>query len=825
MSSFHGRVVSVKLFVVFIIFAFASADLKSTQAQGVHNLDTGESFITITEAIDDADTLEGHTISVDPGTYNEYLEVDKQLTLQSTSGNPVDTVITSGSYYIVELLADGIIFDAFTVESGGSSSGVSISNSYCTVSNCIVQDTNYGILNNLSIYTSNTHLLNNTVRRCNNDGIRIYKSPDSVATGNTVSECRGTPGVCGIEVWLSPRSTISDNTSDYNEGSGLRISESSQALVTGNSINGNGERGIEIAQSPFTNMADNELNDNKYNFWVHANQFTNTSYYMQDIDTSNTINGKPIYYYTFEQGIQVPADAGFVGLFTCEDMIVRDLSIANNGTGLLLVKTVDSTIENLDLSHVEDGIHTNGCDNISFSQVNLSFCEEYSIDLYDSHNMTFDGLKVFDNDAGGDLFIEQSTHNTFSNSIFEDNKYAYIHLSLSDYTVIESNIFRQNEKANIRIYNFCEFTQVLNNQFIQNDYCEIWSKSSDHDQIIGNTIDGSMEELSFNSLIDLEYAQNAQVLDNTLQNSEAWGIVMEDCSNCNIEGNKISGCDNEAAVLIDSCQANSFKNNNLKDNLYGFQVIESNGNTLENNILFGMWRGMMVENSDTNTIKGNTFLECSDIELMLQAGCNQNVVYNNDFLATVLRVYDVGLGNQWDNGYPVGGNYWSTYNGVDVDGDGIGDTSIEVLPAGNNNYDRYPLMTPANLTLFNDKDTIQESVGGQINLTVEAGKGNAFRKYLVVGGLSGTDPGQPLPGGLATLPVNFDAFTYNVVLPFLNTPLFVDFLGTLDAYGRAYPTINAPAVPGFAGNTMYYAFCCNNPFDFASNYVSISVIP
>jgi hypothetical protein len=129
----------------------------------------------------------------------------------------------------------------------------------------------------------------------------------------------------------------------------------------------------------------------------------------------------------------------------------------------------------------------------------------------------------------------------------------------------------------------------------------------------------------------------------------------------------------------------------------------------------------------------------------------------------------------------------------------------------------------AALPLSCDVHTVPES-GGTVNIDLLAGVDNASRNYLIVGSTSGTSPGFTLPGG-EILPINWDWFS-DLEMTLLGPPIFTDFMGTLGAEGIGSAQFNVPTLPaGSAGLIMYFAYCCNNPFDFVSNPVEIEVVP
>jgi len=122
-------------------------------------------------------------------------------------------------------------------------------------------------------------------------------------------------------------------------------------------------------------------------------------------------------------------------------------------------------------------------------------------------------------------------------------------------------------------------------------------------------------------------------------------------------------------------------------------------------------------------------------------------------------------------------------------------------------------------------DTVSAGIGGTCDFSLQSGSEDAGRKYLLLGGVTGSSPGYPLPGGLAVLPINWDVFT-DLVFAYVNTALFVDFMGILDASGSAAASLVAPALPPTSvGAVMTYSYVVSNPFDFASNPVEVEIVP
>jgi len=99
----------------------------------------------------------------------------------------------------------------------------------------------------------------------------------------------------------------------------------------------------------------------------------------------------------------------------------------------------------------------------------------------------------------------------------------------------------------------------------------------------------------------------------------------------------------------------------------------------------------LADNNNFNYIIGNT-LTNNTVGVEIHAS-SFNMFYHNNLICN--KVYQVqilgGVSNRWNDG--IEGNYWNDYEGLDTNGDGVGDTE---LPSWGVDY--YPLIQPWSIT-------------------------------------------------------------------------------------------------------------------------------
>jgi nitrous oxidase accessory protein len=185
----------------------------------------------------------------------------------------------------------------------------------------------------------------------------------------------------------------------------------------------------------------------------------------------------------------------------------------------------------------------------------------------------------------------------------------------------------------------------------------------------GYVIDGGVSGIGYSNVgLLLDGVSNVTVRDFTIKDFWADNIELANCSNCNLLN--VQSLGNQPVTLRESSH-NSITQNKISD----LEIMDDSSN----NLITRNKLEVLYVLGYQNIINRNTVTK-----YFFPTACSNNLFYENNF-------YHIGAldlsANRWDNGSV--GNYWHDYNGSDVNGDGIGDTSY-IIDA--NNKDNYPLM-------------------------------------------------------------------------------------------------------------------------------------
>jgi putative cofactor-binding repeat protein len=186
-------------------------------------------------------------------------------------------------------------------------------------------------------------------------------------------------------------------------------------------------------------------------------------------------------------------------------------------------------------------------------------------------------------------------------------------------------------------------------------------------------------------------------------------------------------------IDLSASKYNDIYNNTIRSCTDGIHLGEveeaSQYNNIYQNNIYNVGRGIFFTYSHKNFVYSNRIYNCST-GLNLQAtndivGAQNNITdcgralyvmgsnnqfYHNNFVnntnqvsvahqmlfsSSIVLAYSVN--NTFDAGYIAGGNYWSIFQGLDSNGDGVSEAPYEI---NSNNSDRYPFMQPIGLSNY-----------------------------------------------------------------------------------------------------------------------------
>ena len=345
----------------------------------------------------------------------------------------------------------------------------------------------------------------------------------------------------------------------------------------------------------------------------------------------------------------------------------------NGDTGIWLYEANNNVVSNNSLyRNYWNGIRISGgsVGNVVVENTILESQLYQGVGIWDSYdNFVLDNTIRRNNNNG--VYLSQSSGNNVSrNEISDSINYHGISLYMADSNVVIGNHIFDVWLDGIHM------TSALGNRIDNNTIHDNWEGIYMFDSWMSE-IRGNSILANSNGITSWSSSWSVIISNNVSQNSNI-GMYLED-NNDHLEiTNNSFFLNSGSAVFASLSDQVTVSSNDFYGNLRGMNLVDSSNVTMfENNFTFNTWYGVDLTSS-------------RDIS-----------VYHNNFIGNANQAGDdLAAENEWDDGYPSGGNYWDDYGGIDIHSgpnqnlpgsDWIGDSPYVI---DGDSQDDYPLMYP-----------------------------------------------------------------------------------------------------------------------------------
>ena len=367
---------------------------------------------------------------------------------------------------------------------------LSYSNHSVISENSVLSNLNYAF----ALVNSNVSNIHNNNFSNNGNCVSFFGANGNRFTNNTM---HGNAGGC-LFLRYSSHNFFAFNTIGLHPV-GMVFEESHDNTIVGNRISAEHDEffigGITISASTSHVLADNVLVGD--GLIVGGGFFGGGSlahWNTHVIDTSNTVNGRPVYYWKNVTGGTVPLGASEVILANCTGVVVQNQNLESGTAGIELGFSSNNTVSSNTVKGSKRGIFLYGSDGNAVSGNMVSLSDLHGIDLRLSNRNT-----ISDNDLWGNGY-GVSLRDSDNNSVAENNIWENSRMGIpvtpdfnngpgsDDNTIVSNTVYSNNDGFYLyRSINNTFADNSLVNNFRGMRFLEAGSNWIYHNNIIDNT--------------------------------------------------------------------------------------------------------------------------------------------------------------------------------------------------------------------------------------------------------------------------------------------------------------------------------------------------